>query len=145
MVCEVASSAALLIGAGLLIRSLVRLQEVNPGFRTDHVLTMQLSLPPARYSGLKVGLFYEQLLHRVEALPGVQTAGVCRFLPLSGHDIGLNFQIEGQPHLRDADQPRAYFRTASGGYFAALGIPLLRGRVFDEPRQSADAQSGDHQ
>ena len=62
LVCEVASSAALLIGAGLLIRSLVRLQEVNPGFRTDHVLTMQLSLPPARYSGLKVGLFYDRLL-----------------------------------------------------------------------------------
>jgi putative ABC transport system permease protein len=132
MVCEVASSAALLIGAGLLIRSLIRLQEVNPGFRTDHVLTMQLSLPAARYSGLQVGLFYEQLLRRVAGLPGVQMAGICRFLPLSGHDIGLNFQIEGQPHLRDADQPRAFYRTASAGYFAALGIPLLRGRVFDE-------------
>jgi len=132
LVCEVASSAALLIGAGLLIRSLIRLQDVNPGFRTDHVLTMQLSLPPARYSGLKVGLFYEQLLAHVVGLPGVQASGVCRFLPLSGHDIGLNFQIEGQPHLSDADQPRAYFRTASGGYFAALGIPLLRGRSFDE-------------
>ena len=91
MVCEVASSAALLIGAGLLIRSLVRLQEVNPGFRTDHVLTMQLSLPPARYPGLKVGLFYEQLLRRVAGLPGVQTAGVCRFLPLSGSDASAEF------------------------------------------------------
>jgi putative ABC transport system permease protein len=132
LVCEVASSAVLLIGAGLLIRSLIHLQEVNPGFRTDHVLTMQLSLPPAHYSGLKVGLFYEQLLARVAGLPGVQASGVCRFLPLSGHDIGLNFQIEGQPHLSDADQPRAYFRTASSGYFAALGIPLLRGRLFDD-------------
>jgi predicted permease len=128
LICEVASSALLLIGAGLLIRSLVRLQEVNPGFRTDHVLTMQLSLPPARYSGLQVALFYEQLLRRVAALPGVQTAGVCRFLPMSGHDIGLNFQIEGQPRLSDAEQPLAYFRTASGGYFAALGIPLIHGR-----------------
>ena len=73
MVCEVASSAVLLIGAGLLIRSLVRLQEVNPGFRADHVLTMQLSLPPARYPGLKVGLFYEQLLDRVSRLPGVHS------------------------------------------------------------------------
>ena len=132
LVCEVASSAALLIGAGLLIRSLVRLQDVNPGFRTDHILTMQLSLPPARYSGLQVARFYELLLHRIEGLPGVQMAGFCRFLPLSGRDADLNFQIEGQPHLRDADQPRAYYRTASSGYFAALGIPLLRGRVFDE-------------
>jgi putative ABC transport system permease protein len=131
-VFEVASSAALLMGAGLFIRSLLHLQEVDPGFRTDHVLTMQISLPPARYSGLRVGLFYDQLLRRVAALPGVQTTGMSRFLPLSGHDIGLNFQVEGQPRLRDVDQPQAYFRTASGGYFSALGIPLVRGRVFDE-------------
>jgi putative ABC transport system permease protein len=131
LVCEVASSAALLMGAGLLIRSLVRLQEVNPGFRADHVLTMQLSLPQARYPGLKVGLFYEQLLGRITQLPGVQTAGICRFLPLSGDDASLNFQIEGQPRLSETDQPRAKFRTASGGYFAALGIPLLGGRLFD--------------
>jgi putative ABC transport system permease protein len=131
LVCEVASSAALLIGAGLLIRSLVRLQEVNPGFRTDHVLTMQLSPPPARYPGLKIGLFYDQLLSRVAQIPGVQAAGVCRFLPLSGGDASVNFQIEGQPRLSTADQPRAHFRTASGGYFEALGIPLLRGRFFD--------------
>lgn len=131
IVCEVASSAALLIGAGLLIRSFLRLQEVNPGFRADHVLTMQLSLPQARYPGLKVGLFYDQLLSRVARLPGVETAGVCRFLPLGGTDASANFQIEGQPHLSSADQPRAKFRTASGGYFRALGIQLLRGRLFD--------------
>ncbi len=131
LVCEVASSAALLIGAGLLIRSLVRLQEVNPGFRADHVLTMQFSLPQARYAGLNVGLFYERLLGRVGQLPGVQAAGICRFLPLSGSDASLNFQIEGQPRLKDADQPRAKYRTASGGYFAALGIPVIRGRIFD--------------
>jgi putative ABC transport system permease protein len=131
MVCEVACSAALLVGAGLLLRSLLHLQEVNPGFRVDHILTMQLSLPPGRYSGLKVGLFYQQLLDRVARLPGVQEAGICRFLPLSGNDASLNFQIEGQPPLSDADQPRAKFRTASGGYFEALGIPLIRGRLFD--------------
>jgi len=131
LVCEVAISAALLIGAGLLIHSLVRLQEVNPGFRADHVLTMQLSLPQARYAGLKVGLFYDRLLGRVAQLPGVQAAGVCRFLPLGGSDASLNFQIEGQPRLNDADQPRAKYRTASGGYFVALGIPLVRGRLFD--------------
>jgi putative ABC transport system permease protein len=131
LVCEVATSAALLVGAGLLLRSLVRLQEVNPGFRADHVLTLQLSLPQPRYPGLKVGLFYDQLLSRVAVLPGVESAGVCRFLPLSGSDASANFQIEGQPPLSDADQPRAKYRTASGGYFAALGIPLLRGRLFD--------------
>jgi len=131
LVCEVACSAALLIGAGLLFRSLVRLQEVDPGFRAGHVLTMQLAPPQASYPGLKLGLFYDQLLNRVARLPGVEAAGFCRFLPLSGDDAGANFQIEGQPRLGAADQPRARFRTASGGYFVALGIPLLRGRLFD--------------
>jgi putative ABC transport system permease protein len=131
MVCEVASSAALLIGAGLLIRSLVHLQQVNPGFRAERVLSMELSLPPSRYPGLKVGLFYQQLLSRVAQLPGVQTAGICRFLPLGSNEIGFSFQIEGQPRLTAADQPRAKFQTASGGYFEALGIPLLGGRLFD--------------
>jgi putative ABC transport system permease protein len=127
MVCEV----ALLIGAGLLIRSLIHLQQVNPGFRPDQVLSMQLSLPASRYPGLKVGLFYQRLLDRVAQLPGVQTAGICRFLPLSGTDASFSFQIEGQPRLTAADQPRAKFRTASGGYFVALGIPLIAGRLFD--------------
>jgi putative ABC transport system permease protein len=131
LVCEVATSAALLIGAGLLLRSLIRLQEVNPGFRADHVLTLKLSLPEPRYPGLKVGLFFDQLLGRVAGLPGVESVGVCRFLPLSGNDVSANFQIEGQPPLGTADQPRAKFRTASGGYFVALGIPLIRGRLFD--------------
>jgi putative ABC transport system permease protein len=95
------------------------------------VLSMQLSLAQARYPGLKVGLFYDQLLRRIAQLPGVQTAGICRFLPLSGSDASFSFQIEGQPHLNAADQPRAKFRTASGGYFVALRIPLVRGRLFD--------------
>jgi putative ABC transport system permease protein len=131
LVGEVASSAALLIGAGLLIRSLVRLQEVKPGFRADHVLTMQLSLPQVRYPGLKVALFYEQLLQHVAGLPGVQASGVCLFLPMGGNDASLNFQIEGRPRLSDAEQPRAKYRTASAGYFITLGIPLLHGRFFD--------------
>jgi putative ABC transport system permease protein len=131
MVCEVASSAALLIGAGLLIRSFLLLQDVKPGFRTDHLLTMQLSLPPARYKGAETGRFYERLLARLAQLPGVQTTGISRFLPLGGSDVGLNFQIEGEPQLSDADQPRAMFRTASAGYFAALSIPLIHGRLFD--------------
>ncbi len=133
MVCEVASSAALLVGAGLLIRSFLHIEAVNPGFHADHVITMQLSLPPVRYQGQKIGAFYEQLLERVDHLRGVEQAGFCRFLPLSGDDASLNFQIEGQPRLTNhTDQPRAKFRTASSGYFEAMRIPLLRGRLFDE-------------
>jgi len=131
VVFEVASCVVLLIGAGLLIRSFSRLQNVNPGFRVDHVLTMQLSLTDARYPGMKAAQFYRQLLDRTRNLPGVVSAGVCQYLPLSGRDVSLNFQIEGQPPATAADQPRAKLRAASADYFAALGIPLVRGRFFD--------------
>ena len=131
VISEIACCVALSTGAGLLIRSFMSLEQVNPGFRPNHVLTMQFSLPPAQYSGLKIAQFYKQLLERVQALPGVQSAGVCRYLPLSGPDVSLNFYIEGQPRLALADQPRAKFRAASPGYFAALGIPLVRGRLLD--------------
>jgi putative ABC transport system permease protein len=131
VVSEISCCMVLLILAGLLIRSFAHLGEVHPGFRADHVLTMQISLPATRYSGLRAELFYKQLLDRVNALPGVQDAGLCRFLPLSGNDASANFLIEGRPALSSADQPRAKFRAAGGAYFAALRIPLLRGRLFD--------------
>jgi putative ABC transport system permease protein len=131
VVGQIASCVVLLIAAGLLIRSFARLQQVNPGFRTDHVLTMQLALPEVRYSGIQVGLFYQRLLERVQALPGVEASGISRFLPLSNRDASLNFQIQGQPPVGTVDQPRANFRAASAGYLTALRIPLLRGRDFD--------------
>ncbi len=131
VVTEIAACVALLIGAGLLIRSFARLQDVNPGFRVDHLLTMQISLPESRYSGARVASFYRELLDRVDKLPGVQAAGVSRFLPLGGSDASANFQIEGQPAGAIADQPRAKFRATSESYFAAVGIPLLKGRLFD--------------
>ena len=130
VISEIACCVVLLTGAGLLIRSFVRLQQVDPGFRTEDVLTMQLTLPPAQYSGMRIARFYENLLERVQRIPGVRSAGMCRFLPLTANDISLNFQIEGRPRLALADQPRAQFRAASSGYFEALGIPLIRGRVF---------------
>ena len=131
VIFEIAACVVLLTGAGLLIRSFAHLQQVDPGFRTDHVLTMEMALPKDLYPGLKVAAFYKQLLDRVERLPGVQSAGICRYLPMSGPDLSLNFHIEGQPLLALADQPRAKFRAASGGYFQALGIRLIRGRVFN--------------
>jgi putative ABC transport system permease protein len=128
---EVASCTVLLIGAGLSIRSLDRLERVNPGFRFDHVLTMQISPPAKRYPGLKIVQFYKQILDRAQDLVGVQAVGFSSFLPLGGRDLGTNFQIEGAPALASADQPRAKFRAASPGYFTALAIPLLHGRVFN--------------
>ena len=129
--CEIASCVVLLTGAGLLIRSFAHLESVNPGFRPDHVLTMQIALPETRYSGQKIALFYQELVERSHALAGVQYAGIARNLPLSGSDASLNFVIENRPVESSSEQSRAKYRTASADYFAALGIPLLRGRYFD--------------
>ena len=131
VVSEIASCVVLLAGAGLLIRSFTRLESVNPGFRADHVLTMQIALPETRYSGQKIALFYQQLVERLHALAGVQYAGIARNLPLSGSDASLNFVIENHPVESSAEQSRAKYRAASADYFAALGIPLVRGRYFD--------------
>jgi putative ABC transport system permease protein len=131
VVSEMAACVVLLSGAGLLIRSFARLQSVNPGFRPDHVLTMQIALPESRYSDIQVALFYKQLLERLQALPGVTFAGIARKVPLSaGNDLSLNFSIENQPHQNSADDPRAQFRAVSSDYFDALSIPVIRGRRF---------------
>jgi putative ABC transport system permease protein len=132
VISQIAVCLVLLTGAGLLIRSFARLQSVDPGFRPDHVLTMQLTLPENRYSGGKVGLFYQQLVERLQTLPGVRFAGIARKVPLSsGVDASLNFIVEYRPVEAPADQPRAKYRAVSADYFDALGIPLIRGRYFD--------------
>jgi putative ABC transport system permease protein len=131
VISEIASCVVLLAGAGLLIRSFAKLESVSPGFRPDHVLTMQIALPETRYSGQKIALFYQQLVERLHALAGVQYAGIARNLPLSGSDASLNFVVENRPVESSAEQSRAKYRAASADYFAALGIPLVRGRYFD--------------
>jgi putative ABC transport system permease protein len=132
VMAEIAFCVVLLTGAGLLIRSLEHLEKVNPGFRPDHVLTMQLTLPEKRYPDGQVGRFYSQLIERLRALPGVRYAGVTRKAPLSpGVDASLNFIVENRPVEASADQPRAKFRAVSADYFPALGIPLIRGRYFN--------------
>lgn len=133
VISEVALSIVLLIGAGLMIHSFVELQNVDPGFRPAHVLTMRVSLPESRYDGIKVAQFYTRLLERVRGLAGVESAAIARDVPLSGSgsaDPSLNFIIEHRPALASADQPRAKFRAVSAGYFATMGISLRRGRAF---------------
>ena len=133
IVFEIAACVVLATGAGLLIRSFARLQHVDPGFETNHILTMELALPKARYPVSKWPSSTNNFwIASGVGLPGVNAAGVCRFLPLKFTDVSFNFHIEGQPMLSVADQPRAKFRAASGGYFSALGIHLIRGRVFND-------------
>jgi predicted permease len=133
VVAEVAFSLMLLIGAGLLIRSLWVLHEVNPGFDPDHVVTMDLSVSSKKFANPAQQInFYENVLRRVRGLPGVQSAGVIDALPLTGGGSHEPVQIEGQPVVPMAEQPEVDVRLISPGYMGAMHVPLLRGRDFDD-------------
>jgi putative ABC transport system permease protein len=121
----------LLIGAGLMAKSLWVLMRVEPGFRTENILTARLSLPRSRYpDNLRIAAFERELLDRLRGTPGVQSAGVATYLPLSGSDNGWSFFIEGRPPLPVGVYNMAKYRPVSAGYFEAIGIPLLQGRSF---------------
>ena len=133
VVAEVALSLMLLIGAGLLIRSLWALHSVNAGFDPDRVVTMDLSIAQTKFSGPAQQIsFFNRVLERVRALPGVQAAGVIDALPLSGDGSHQPVQVEGRPVVPMADQPEVDVRLISTGYMSAMHIPLLRGREFDD-------------
>jgi putative ABC transport system permease protein len=139
LIGEVALSLVLLVGAGLLIRSFVRLQEVRPGFNPHNVLMACLALPGAKYKEEQRPEFFRQLVERLETLPGVQAAGGGVNLPLyaSNYAIGRGFIPEGRPLTVDEAFDASY-STVTGNYFRALQIPLLAGRLF-EVRDNADA------
>ena len=133
VVGEVALSLMLLIGAGLLIRSLWMLRSVNPGFDPEHVLTMNLSMPSTKFAQpQQQSAFFDRVLRRVRALPGVQAAGVIDSLPLTGNGSHQPVQAEGQPVVPMADQPEVDVHMVSTGYMSAMRIPLLRGRDFND-------------
>src|SRR6266404_3905412 len=131
VVCEVALSLMLLVGAGLLIRSLSTLRHVNPGFDPDRLLTLEVSIPSTKFSepAQQVG-FFGRVLDRVRALPGVQSAGLIDDLPLNGGSH-QPVSVEGQPLVSMADQPEVDVRLISPGYLSAMHIALLSGRDID--------------
>jgi predicted permease len=131
VVAETAIGLVLLVGAGLLIRSFYSLLHVNPGFDPHNVLTMRVDLPDSRYSEQQQINFYHDLLARVQELPGVVAAGGIFPLPLTTSDINVTFGMEGRP-VPEAEEPSAGFRSVSPSYFQTMGIPLLRGRAFEE-------------
>jgi putative ABC transport system permease protein len=130
IVAEVAVSIVLLVGAGLLIRSLWHLQQVDPGFAADKVLAMEVSLPTARYPEGDQMPFYQGLEERVRALPGVTAAGAVNILPLSNNYDSRGIQVEDHPRP-DGQGFAPQSRSATPGYFEAMGIPLLAGRTFN--------------
>jgi putative ABC transport system permease protein len=132
VVTEVAFSLVLLVCAGLLGRSFVRMLEVNPGFRPDHMVTMWMNFTSANYAPKgRPTQFLEQLLPRVAALPGVEGVAVSNDLPLEGDDTttGLS-EVEGRAPYQRGQQPLTGLHAINPGYFQAMGIPLLRGREF---------------
>jgi putative ABC transport system permease protein len=132
VVAEVALSLVLLAGAGLMLRSFHRLVSVNPGFETQHILTMSMFTSPAKYSeDRKRAGYFANILDRVREVPGVREAGSVHFLPLEGQISGSCFASADEPPPEPATARSAGFLVVSPGYFEALRTPLVSGRPFD--------------
>jgi putative ABC transport system permease protein len=133
IISEVAVSFLLLIGAGLLINSFIRLRHVDPGFRSENLLTMKIVLPETRYPDKqRRSLFYDELLRRVETLPGVASEAVATNLPLTSSGNSVGIAIEGRADPAPDRVPIVIMRVISPSYFKTMTIPLLEGRVFTE-------------
>ena len=133
VVSEVALSLVLLIGAGLMIRSLWELRRVQPGFDAHNVLTMTVPMPRNRFSSPSGEInFFQDALTRVRALPGVASVGVIDDLPLNGGGSNQPFTIEGRPVPPMSEQPEVDVRVISPGYIPAMHIPILRGRDLSD-------------
>jgi putative ABC transport system permease protein len=143
VVSEVALSLVLLVGAGLLAKSFLRLQSVNPGFTPDHLLTATLELPRAKYEDdASKSQFFRQVVERAGALPGVEAAGAISHLPLSGKEELDGFSIEGRTDPIEASLIQtADFRVITPDYFRAMRIPLLKGRFFNEQDRASTTYS----
>ncbi len=129
IVTEVALTLVLLIGAGLLLRSFYRLQQVNPGFVDEHVLSFRVSLPVQKYAHENQWLnFYQQVIEKLRAVPGVKEVSIASRVPMDGNNNANAFRVVGQPARARAMQ----VCFVSPDYFRTLGIPLLRGRYFTE-------------
>ncbi len=133
IVCEVGLSLVLLIGAGLMIRTLWALHNVKPGVDPHNVLTFRVTLPREKYPKPEQQLnFYKQLVERVSSLPGVESVGTIDALPFTDDGSTQPVAIEGRPAVEFAMQPEVAVRTISPGYLRTLRIPLLAGRDFSE-------------
>jgi putative ABC transport system permease protein len=141
VVVEVALSLVLLVGAGLLIRTLWNLRGVDPGFQPDHVLTMSVGVAGTDYSTPEQeSMFLDELVRRVGALPGVRAVGVTDSLPLTGGGSIQPVAVEGQPTADMSHQPEVGVRIISPGLIEAMHIPLIRGRAFNDSDTGTSSQ-----
>jgi len=140
---EVALSVLLLAGAGLLVRSFVAALHIDTGLRADRVLTFTLDLPEAKYNSKdKVMAFYRDLVERLDQSPGVESAAAIMTLPMSGGMTGGAFQVEGRPKAADWVDTMVQYNASIPGYFHAMGIPILRGRDFNQQDSASSLSVG---
>jgi putative ABC transport system permease protein len=133
VVFEIALSCALLVAAGLMIKSLAKMRNMDPGFTTSNVFTARVGFPAAYTDTLAEWRFFDQAVERVAALPGVQAAALSSGLPAARQGFGgSSFSVEGQTYLKDKDRPRTRSLAVTPNFFKALNIPLRQGRVFAE-------------
>jgi putative ABC transport system permease protein len=133
IVSEVALSVVLLVGAGLLIQSFVKLRNIDPGFNPQGVLTASISLPAGKYSSNEqLRGFYQQAIEQASRLPGVESAAAISPLPLSGNDFNTFFSVGGQPDPGPGQRPSAGVRVITPEYLRAMSIPVIKGRSFTD-------------
>ncbi len=131
VIAQTAISMVLLIGAGLLMRSFILILNVDPGFNPKHVLTTRVGVPFDEARHNQHYFFYQQLLARIVAIPGVQSASAGWPMPMTGNGATISFNIQGRP-LAPGDEPAESAGVAMPGYFETMGIPLIAGRAFDD-------------
>lgn len=140
VIAEIAIALVLLVGAGLLIKSFIKLQSVDPGFNSQNVMTMRVSLPGRRYEQERqVIQFFKQAIERIKSLPGVRDAGAISFLPFAAPSAGTGFEIEGRPKQPSGQEYITRVEVTDENYFRTMQIPLRRGRFFTE-QESTDAR-----
>jgi len=143
VVAEAALAILLLAGSGLLLRSFVKLLQVDPGFRPENVLTAQVALPTAKYAKPEQQrAFFQELVNRAQHLPGVQAAGAISNLPLSGQGNSGTATVDSHAVAPQDASPEVDYRAVTPGYFEAMGISLLAGRYFDERDSDTAAPVG---
>jgi putative ABC transport system permease protein len=131
VVGEVAAALVLLAGAGLLVRSFANVMALDPGFRSEHVLTLRMNLSPKRYEEPARRLvFYRRLLERLDGVPGVRAAGLVSFLPMTLKGGSFAYRAEGRPAPASNQEPFAVYRSVTPGFFQAMEIPIERGRAL---------------
>jgi len=138
VVAEIALALMLVVGAGLMVKSLLKLQNEETGFRADGLMTFQLNLPDARYPDSTSGDFVARIVEEIRAVPGVQAAGAISYIPLADFGFNGGFSIEGRPPFPRDTAPVVEFRAVTPGYFETMGIPFRRGQDFT----AADSAAG---